>query len=109
MCGSCCKTSSEFKEIKFSKSVTNRIRYNNNNIRIHITSGCGYPINMDINPNLLFSEIKKQYCKIIGKKTTNKLVFVYRGKVIEENESLKSLGIQDEITIVAFDGNDYNT
>ena len=109
MGGSCCKTSSDFTEIKFNKSVTNRIRYINNNIKIHITSGCGYPISIDAHPNLSFKEIKKQYCKIIGKKTSNKLVFVYKGKVIEENESLKSLGIQDEITIVAFDGNDYNT
>ena len=46
---------------------------------------------------------------MIGKKNINKLVFVYKGKVIEENDSLNSLGIQDEITIVAFDGNDYNT
>ena len=109
MGGSCCKTSGDFTEIKFSKSVTSRIRYNNNNIKIHITSASGYPINLNISPNLSFNEIKKKYCNIIGKKNVNKLVFVYKGKVLEENDSLSSLGIEDEITIVAFDGNDYNT
>ena len=108
MGGSCCKTSGDFTEIKFSKSVTSRIRYNNN-IKIHITSASGYPINLNISPNLSFNEIKKKYCNIIGKKNVNKLVFVYKGKVLEENDSLSSLGIEDEITIVAFDGNDYNT
>ena len=107
MGGSCCKTSGDFTEIKFSKSVTSRIRYNN--IKIHITSASGYPINLNISPNLSFNEIKKKYCDMIGKKNVNKLVFVYKGKVLEENDSLSSLGIEDEITIVAFDGNDYNT
>ena len=108
MGGSCCKTSGDYTEIKFSKSVTSRIRYNNN-VKIHITSASGYPINLNISPNLSFNEIKKKYCNIIGKKNVNKLVFVYKGKVLEENDSLSSLGIEDEITIGAFDGNDYNT
>ena len=107
MGGSCCKTSGDYTEIKFSKSVTNRIRYNN--INIHITSASGFPINLKINPTWSFSEIKKKYCDMVGKKNINKLVFVYKGKVIEDNDSLNSMGIDDEITIVAFDGNDYNT
>ena len=108
MGGSCCKSSGDYTEIKFNKSVTNRIKYNNN-IKIHITSGNGYPINITINPNIPFSEIKRQYCNLIGKKNIDKLVFVYKGKVIEESDSLNSMGINDEINIVAFDGNDYNT
>ena len=92
MGGSCCKTSGDYTEIKFSKSVTSRIRYNNN-IKIHITSASGYPINLNISPNLSFNEIKKKYCNMIGKKNVNKLVFVYKGKVLEENDSLSSLGI----------------
>lgn len=108
MGGSCCKTSGDFTEIKFSKSATSRIRYNNN-IKLHITNANGYPINMNINPNMSFHEIKKKYCNILGKKNVNKLVFLYKGKVIEENESLNSMGIDEEINVVAFDGNDYNT
>ena len=108
MGGSCCKSSGDFTEIKFSKSAINRIRYNNN-LKIHITSGNGYPINITINPNMPFSEIKRQYCNLIGKKNDDKLVFVYKGKVIEENDSLNAMGINDEINVVAFDGNDYNT
>ena len=107
MGGVCCKTSGDYTEIKFSKSVTNRIR--SNNIKIHITSGIGYPLSMNINPNWSFDEIKKRYCNLVGKKNINKLVFVYKGKVIEEKDSLSSMGIDDEITIAAFDGNDYNT
>ena len=108
MGGVCCKTSGDYTEIKFSKSATtNRIR--SNNIKIHITSGSGYPLNMNINPNWTFDEIKKKYCNLVGKKDINKLVFVYKGKVIEDKDSLSSMGIDDEITIVAFDGNDYNT
>ena len=103
----CYKSLGDFREIKFSKSFTNRIRYNNN-IKLHITSGSGYPIILNINPNLSFNEVKKKYCNMIGKKNNNKLIFIYKGKVIEEKDSLSSLGIDDEITIVAFDGNDYN-
>ena len=64
---------------------------------------------MNINPNWSFNEIKKKYCILVGKKDDNKLIFVYKGKVIEENNSLNSMGIEEEITICAFDGNDYNT
>ena len=109
MGGSCCKTSGDNIEIKFSQTNTSRIRYNNNNIKLNITSSSGYPIKMNINPNWPFSEIKKKYCILIGKKDINKLRFVYKGKVIEENNSLNSMGIDEEITICAFDGNDYNT
>ena len=108
MGGICCKSSNEYPEIKFSKSITNGIRYNNK-IKIHIIRGDGYTINMTIDPNMKFSEIKRDYCNIVQKKDINKLVFVYKGKVIEEFDSLNSMGINDEITIVAFDGNDYNT
>ena len=62
---------------------------------------------MIINHNLPFGELKKKYCELIGKKNSNKLVFLDKGKVLEENESLFSLGIFDEISILAFDGNDY--
>ena len=113
MGGSCCKSSGDNIEIKFSQ--TSRIRYNNNNnnnnnkIKLNITTGTGYPIKMNINPNWSFNEIKKKYGILIGKKNINKLIFVYKGKVIEENNSLNSMGIDEEITICAFDGNDYNT
>ena len=110
MGGSCCKNSGDNIEIKFSKTSTSRIRYNNNNkIKLNITTGTGYPIKMNINPNMPFNEIKKNYGTLIGKKNINKLIFVYKGKVIEENNSLNSMGIGEEITICAFDGNDYTT
>ena len=108
MGGSCCKSSGDNIEIKFSQTNTSRIRYNNN-IKLKIKSGSGYPIKMNINPNWSFNEIKKKYCKLMGKKDIDKLIFVYKGKVIEENNSLNSMGIEEEITIYAFDGNDYNT
>ena len=107
MGGNCCKSSGDNIEIKFSQTSTSRIRYNN--IKLKITSGSGYPIKMNINPNWSFNEIKKEYCKLMGKKDIDKLIFVYKGKVIEETNSLNSMGIEDEITIYAFDGNDYNT
>ena len=111
MGGSCCKSSGDNIEIKFSQTNKNRIRYNNNNnnIKLNITNGSGYPTKMNINPNWSFNEIKKKYCILQGKKDDNKLIFVYKGKVIEENNSLNSMGIEEEITICAFDGNDYNT
>ena len=109
MGGSCCKNSGDNIEIKFSKTSTSRIRYNQNNnkIKLNITTGSGYSTKMNINPNMSFDEIKKNYGKLIGKKNINKLVFVYKGKVIEENNTLNSMGIDEEITICAFDGNDY--
>ena len=109
MGGSCCKSSGDNIEIKFSQTNTSRIRYNNNNIKLNITSGTGYPIKMNVNPNWSFNEIKKKYCILLHKIDINKLIFVYKGKVIEESESLNSMGIYEEITIYAFDGNDYNT
>ena len=109
MGGSCCKSSGDNIEIKFSQTNTSRIRYNHNNIKLNITNGSGYPIKMNINPNWSFNEIKKKYCILMGKKDFNKLIFVYKGKVIEEDKSLNSMGIDEEITVCAFDGNDYNT
>ena len=109
MGGSCCKTSGDNIEIKFSQTNTSRIRYNNNNIKLNIMSSIGYPIKMSINPNWSFNEIKKKYCSMVGKKYIDKLIFVYKNKIIEENNSLSSMGIDEEITIYAFDGNDYNT
>jgi hypothetical protein len=83
MGGSCCKSSGDNIEIKFSQTNTNRIRYNNNNIKLNITGSSGYPIKMNVNPNWPFSEIKKKYCILIGKTDINKLIFVYKGKVME--------------------------
>ena len=109
MGGSCCKSSGDNIEIKFSKTNTSRIRENHNKIKLNITTGSGYPIKMNINPNWSFNEIKKKYCILMGKKEISKLIFVYKGKVIEDNNSLNSMGIDEEITVCAFDGNDYNT
>ena len=108
MGGSCCKSSRDNIEIKFSQTNTNKIKYNNN-IKLNIISGTEYPIKMNVNPNWTFNEIKKKYCILLHKNDINKLIFVYKGKVIEENGSLYSMGIFEEITIYAFDGNDYNT
>ena len=108
MGGNCCKSSGDNIEIKFSQTNKNRIRYNNN-IKLNITNGSGYPIKMNINPNWSFNEIKKKYCILMRKKDIDKLIFVYKGKIKEENNSLNSMGIEEEITIYAFDGNDYNT
>ena len=110
MGGSCCKTSGDF-EIKFKRSniLTNKIKYNNNIKKINIINNSGYSIEMDINIDWTFKEIKNKYCDLIRKKNINKLIFVYKGKLLEENASLKSMGIDNEITIYAFDGNDYNT
>ena len=55
-------------EIKFSQKNKCRIRYNHNNIKRNITTGTGYPIKMNINPNWPFNEFKKKYCLLIGKK-----------------------------------------
>ena len=57
MGGNCCKSSGDNIEIKFSQTNKNRIRYNNN-IKLNITNGSGYPIKMNINPNWSFNEIK---------------------------------------------------
>ncbi len=46
---------------------------------------------------------------MIGKKEINKLIFYYKNKVLEENDSPISLSKDKEITIYSFDGNDYNT
>ena len=111
----CCKSSGDFPEIKFSTTTGSRIKTNNNinktsthdKIKINITNSNGYTISMIINQNLSFGQLKKKYCEFIGKTKTNKLVFLNKGKVLEENESLFSMGIFDEITVLAFDGNDY--
>ena len=111
----CCKSSGDFLEIKFSTTTGSRIKTSNHinktntddKIKINITNNNGNTIKMIINHNLPFGELKKKYCELIGKKNSNKLVFLDKGKVLEENESLFSLGIFDEISILAFDGNDY--
>ncbi len=110
----CCKSSGDLTEIKFSTTTGSRLKTNNINktntddkIRINITNNNNYSINMIIKHNLPFGELKKKYCQKLGKKNSNKLVFLYQGKLLEENDSLYSLGIFDEITVLAFDGNDY--
>ena len=110
MGGSCCKSSGDF-EIKFKQTntYTNGIKYNSNNIKINIVDNSGYSIKMEININKTFNEIKKKYCDLIKKKDINKLIFVYKSKVIEENSTPFSMGIDKETTIYSFDGNDYNT
>ena len=110
MGGSCCKTSGDM-EIKFkhTNSYINKIGKNNNNIKLNIINNNGYSIQMDIDRNWTFDEIKDKYCQLIGKKDNNKLIFVYKSKVLEESDSPISLDIDKEITIYAFDGNDYNT
>ena len=110
----CCKSSGDLTEIKFSTTTGSRLKTNNINktntddkIKINIINNNGYCTNMIIKHNLPFSELKKKYCEIAKKKNSNKLVFLYQGKLLEENDSLFSLGIFDEITVLAFDGNDY--
>ena len=111
----CCKSSGDLTEIKFSTTTGSRIKTNNNinkkntddKIKINIIDSNGHTINMIINHNLTFDDLKKEYCELIGKKNSNKLVFLSKGKVLEENESLFSMGIFEEITVLAFDGNDY--
>ena len=110
----CCKSSGDLTEIKFSTTTGSRIKTNNINkkntddkIKINITDSNGQTINMIIEHNFSFGDLKKQYCELIGKKNSNKLVFLSKGKVLEETESLYSMGIYDEITVLAFDGNDY--
>ena len=110
MGGSCCKSSADF-EIKFKQTntFTNRIKYNSNNIKINIVDSSGFANKIEININWTFKEIKKKYCDLIKKNDNNKLIFVYKSKVIEENSTPISMGIDKEITIYSFDGNDYNT
>ena len=107
MGGSCCKISGNFSEIQFSQSNTSRIKYNNN-IKLNVTSADGYTINMYIDPKWSIQEIKNKYCSMKGKKDCEKLVFMYKQRLLDEEESLDSLGIGNEITIIALDSNDYN-
>ena len=109
MGGNCCKTSGEV-EIKFKQTgtYTNKIKFNSKNIKINIINSNGYPIQMDVNPNWTFRDIKNKYCQLIGKKDFDKLIFMYKNKVLEENETPISIGVDKEITIYSFDGNDYN-
>ena len=62
---------------------------------------------MTINQRSLFSEVKKKYCLLTKKNEDDLIIFVYKGKTLDENESLYSLGINEGITIAAFDSNDY--
>ena len=111
----CCKSTGENTEIKFSTTSGSRMKTNNNinrtntddKIKINIKNNNGYTINMIINHNLPFGELKKQYCELIGKSNSHRLIFMYKEKTMDENESLFSMGIFEEITILAFDGNDY--
>ena len=112
--GNCCN-SREGSEIKFSQGGENpRIRLNkdakdnnDNFIKIKIRTNGGDPITMNINEKSLFSEVKKKYCLLTKKSEDDIIIFVHKGKTIEENESLYSLGINEGITIAAFDSNGY--
>ena len=111
--GSCCN-SRENSEIKISQCNSNpRIRLskdednNSNFIKIKIITNGGNPITMNVKQKSLFSEVKKKYCLLARKNENDLIIFVHKGKTIEENESLYSLGINEGITIAAFDSNDY--
>ena len=114
--GTCCN-SDDISGIKLSQSkflANSRISFNkdenvidNNNIIINITTNGANPISMLINKKCLFSEVKKKYYLLAKKSENDIIVFVYKGKTIDENESLNSLGINENITIAAFDSNDY--
>ena len=78
-----------------------------NNIKIKISTNGSNPITMTINQRSLFSEVKKKYCLLTKKNEDDLIIFVYKGKTLDENESLYSLGINEGITIAAFDSNDY--
>ena len=71
----CCKYSGDLSEKKFSTTKRNRIKTNNINkkntddkIKMNITDNNEQTINMIIEHNLSFSELKKQYCELIYKK-----------------------------------------
>ena len=114
--GNCCN-SQDIPKIEVSQKDSNpRIRFNkeenfndNSIIKITITTNGGNPISMNINQKSLFREVKKKYCLLTRKNEDDIIVFIYKGKTIEENESLDSLGINDGITIAAFDSNDYKS
>ena len=110
MGGTCCNSSGDF-EIKFKQTntYTNKISYNARMIKVNIIDNNGFNISLDADLNWNFNEIKNKYCLLIRKSNINKLIFVYKGKVLEENVTLISLDIDKELTIYAFDGNDYNT
>ena len=78
-------------------------------IKVNIIDNSGYNISLDADLNWTFNEVKNKYCLLKRKNNINKLIFVYKGKVLEENVTLISLDIDKELTIYAFDGNDYNT
>ena len=112
--GNCCN-SRENSELKFSQSGANlRIKLNkddddniDNFIKIKIITNGGNPVTMNINQKSLFREVKKKYCLLAKKNEDDIIIFVHKGRTIEENETLSSLGVSEEITIAAFDSNDY--
>ena len=110
MGANCCKISGD-AEIKFThtNSYTNKLGKNSNFIKLNIINSSGFSMNIDVNPNWTLGMIKNKYCELVGKKEINKLIFYYKNKVLEENESPINLSKDKEITIYSFDGNDYNT
>ena len=116
--GTCCN-SEDISGIKLCQSnITSRIKFNkdednnddnteNNNINIKIVTNNVTPISMNINKKCLFSEVKKKYCLLAKKSEDDIIIFIFKGKTIDENQSLYSLGINEGITIAAFDSNDY--
>ena len=112
--GSCCNLKSSPGINTYPKNTGPRIIIpddesddKKNNIKIKITTNGRNPITMTINQKSLFSEVKKKYCLLARKNEDHPIIFVYKGKTLDENESLFSLGINEGITIVAFDSNDY--
>ena len=110
MGGTCCNSSGDFEiQFKQTNTFTKKISYNTNMIKVNIIDNSGYNISLDADLNWTFNEVKNKYCLLKRKNNINKLIFVYKGKVLEENVNLISLDIDKELTIYAFDGNDYNT
>ena len=83
----CFKSSGDLYEKKFSTTKRNRIKTNNINkkntddkIKMNITDNKGQTINMIIEHNLSFGELKKQYCELIYKKIRINWLFYLREK-----------------------------
>ena len=112
--GNCCN-SKEIPKIEVCQIGENhRIKFNreesyneNNIIKINITTNGGNPITMNINQKSFFREVRKKYCLLMRKNEDEIIVFIYKGKTIDENDSLYSLGIFEGSTIAAFDSNEY--
>ena len=63
---------------------------------------------MNLNQKSLFGEVRKKYCLLTKKNQDDFIIFIYKGKTIDENESLYSLGINEGTSIAVFDSNDYS-